>query len=322
METKPATAVAAAVLCLLLASAAAPAQASLVVGVDADSGVEQQIAHVLCRVIDSATGSACAPVATPGAGFNLANVAGGALDLALVPADSHHHAVDGTGPFAFTGIPYDKLRSLFSLHVQALTVVARRDADILELSDLAGRRVNLGSPGTRGHETMGLVMAAMGWSEREFQLAGRLPAAEQSLALCHGRFEAVTFAVAHPDEDVARSIELCDARIVHVRGAAIERLLREHPYYVRAVVPGDLYVGQPEAAEMFGVRATVVASAGLDPGLVEDVVAALFEHLERLREAHPVLADLTPGAMIREGLAAPLHEGAARYYRTRGWIAP
>lgn len=322
MESKLAAAMAAAMLCLALVPAAARAQGPLVVGVDAASAVEQQVVRAFCRVITDATDAACSPVATSGDRYNLANVAGGALDLALVSADSHHHAVNGTGLFAFSGIPYDNLRSLFSLHVRAFTVVARRDAGIRELPDLVGRRVNLGSPGTRAHGTMDLVMTLMGWDEEVFQLAGGLPAAEQPLALCHERFEAVTYAVAHPDEDVARAMELCDARIVEVRGAAIERLLRERPYYVRTVVPGGLYAGQPEAAELFGVRATVVAPADLDPGMVENVVAAMFERLERVREAHPVLADLAPETMIRDGLAAPLHEGAARYYRTRGWLAP
>lgn len=322
MESRLAAAMVAIALCLALVPATVRAQVSLVVGVDGASTVEQRVARVFCRVITDATDAACSPVATPGARYNLANVAGGALDMALVPADTHHHAVNDTGLFAFSGIPHDNLRSLFSLHVRAFTVIARRDAGIRELPDLAGRRVNLGNPGTRAHDTMDLVMALMGWDEGSFQLAGRLPAAEQPLALCHDRFEAVTYVVAHPDEDVARAIEVCDARIVDIRGAAIERLLRERPYYVRALVPGGLYAGQSEAAEVFGVRITVVASAELDAGVVEDIVMPLFEHLGRLREAHPVLADLAPETMSREGLAAPLHDGAARYYRTRGWLEP
>lgn len=322
MERKLAAAMAATVLCLLMAPATARAQESLVVGVDVASGVEQQVARVFCRVIADATGTSCSSIATPGARFNLDNVAGGALDLALVPADAHFHAVNGTGPFAFADIPHNNLRSLFSLQLRALTVLARRDADVHELPDLAGRRVNLGSPGSRQYDTMSLLMAAMGWSDGVFQLAGRLPAAEQSLALCHGRFEAVAYVVAHPDENVARTIELCDAHIVNVRGSAVDRLLRERPYYVRAAVPGGLYEGRPGTAETFGMRTTVVASADIDPGLVHAIVAATFERLERMREAHPVLAELEPEAMTREGLAAPLHEGAARYYRTQGWIAP
>lgn len=322
IERKLAAVMAAAMLWLALAPGVVRAQGSLVVGVDAASAVEQEVARIVCRVLEEGTEMACAPVTTPGADFNLANVTGGALDLALVPADSHHHAVNGTGPFAFSGIPYDNLRSLFSLHVQAFTVIARRDTDIRELSDLAGRRINLGGPGTRGHDTMELVMTVMGWGDGAFQLTGRLPAAEQSLALCHDRFEAVTYMVAHPDDTVARAITLCAARIVNVRGGAIERVLRERPYYVRTVVPGGLYEGQSEATETFGVRMTMVVSAELDAGLVHDIVAATFEDLEAMRGAHPVLADLAPETMAREGLAAPLHEGAARYYRARGWITP
>ena len=35
---------------------------------------------------------------------------------------------------------------------------------------------------------------------------------------------------------------------------------------------------------------------------------------------HPAFKDLKPEEMIEVGLSAPLHEGAERYYKERGWL--
>ena len=69
---------------------------------------------------------------------------------------------------------------------------------------------------------------------------------------------------------------------------------------------------RPAAAE-------VISSADVVETMVYDVTRAVFETLDALREAHPALGGLDPAAML-QGLSAPLHAGAERYYRERGWL--
>ena len=66
-------------------------------------------------------------------------------------------------------------------------------------------------------------------------------------------------------------------------------------------------------------RAELVSSADIADDLVYDVVRTVFENLDVLRSAHPALSGLNATAML-EGLSAPLHPGAARYYQERGWL--
>ena len=68
----------------------------------------------------------------------------------------------------------------------------------------------------------------------------------------------------------------------------------------------------PETAEL-------VSSAEIADDLVYDVVRTVFENLDVLRSAHPALSGLDATAML-EGLSAPLHSGAVRYYQERGWL--
>ena len=66
--------------------------------------------------------------------------------------------------------------------------------------------------------------------------------------------------------------------------------------------------------------ATVVSSSQGPAETVYQVVKAVFDNFEEFKKLHPALANLKPESMIVDGNSAPLHEGAVRYYREKGWI--
>jgi uncharacterized protein len=86
------------------------------------------------------------------------------------------------------------------------------------------------------------------------------------------------------------------------------------------VIPGGLYPNNPDATTTYGVLATVVSSAKTPPDTVYQVVKAVFDNFEEFKKLHPALGHLKPENMVKDGLSAPLHEGAARYYKEKGWI--
>jgi TRAP transporter TAXI family solute receptor len=65
--------------------------------------------------------------------------------------------------------------------------------------------------------------------------------------------------------------------------------------------------------------ATVVVSAKTPADTVYQVVKAVFDNFDEFKKLHPALAHLKPDQMIKDGLSAPLHEGALRYYKEKGW---
>jgi uncharacterized protein len=68
------------------------------------------------------------------------------------------------------------------------------------------------------------------------------------------------------------------------------------------------------------VLATVVASSKAPPEMVYQVVKAVFDNFDEFKKLHPALAALKPENMIADGLSAPLHEGAAKFYKEKGWL--
>jgi len=292
------------------------------IGTGSASGIYYQAGRGICRLVNAGTdehGVICAPKTSPGSIDNLEQIRAGELEIGLAQSDWQDHAYKGTSRFSAVG-PDINLRSLFSLHGEPFTLVARADSGIDSFDDLRGKRVNIGNPGSGQHATMEVVMAAKGWDKSVFSLANELPPSQQAMALCQNRIQAMIYTVGHPNPSVAHAASACNSRIVEVKGPEIDRLVADNPFYAFIQVPGGLYPGNPDPVDTFGVKATVVASSTLDADTAYQVVKAVFEQLERLKKMHPAFADLEPEKMVSEGLSAPLHEGARRYYIERGWI--
>ena len=292
----------------------------LLIGSGERGGVYHQVARALCRIVNRHGEANCTAFETSGALFNLDNVRGGAIEFGVAPSDLHFHAVNKSGPFEFVDATYENLRSVLSLHGEPLTVIARRDSGIRDLSDLRRRRVNLGSPGSPERALMMMLMASQGWTRASFLLAEELPVDQQSLSLCHGRIEAMVYYGTHPNAALEQTTSLCDATLVNITGAAVDKLVAANPYFSMQRIERGTYSGVYDAADSFGTTVTIVTSADIDDGVVRDFVRAILADLARLSRSHPALKLLDPAVMVRRGLSAPLHDGARRYYSEIGLL--
>ncbi|MCP5364330.1 MAG: TAXI family TRAP transporter solute-binding subunit [Hyphomicrobiales bacterium] len=322
-------------LCVWVPAMLQPAAAEdISIGTGSTAGVYIRVGAAICKVVsrtgpDSAPGDSqsgdsghtCRAEPTKGSIANLRDVRAGRLDFAIAQSDAQYFAVNGGGPFSGDG-PDAELRALFSVHGEPFTVVARRDSGIRSFDDLLGKRINLGNPGSGQRATMEALMAAKGWTADDFALAGGLPASQQSLALCHDRIQAMVYTVGHPNPSIQKAVSLCEARIIPVGGPDVERFIANRPYFTQTTIPGGLYPGNDAPVATFGVLATVVASAKISPETVYLMVSRVFDNFDLFRSAHPVLMNLKPEHMISDGLSAPLHDGARRYYREKGWLNP
>lgn len=299
----------------------ATAGENVAIGTGEPGSAYHKLGRALCRLIDSGrdgNGLTCEPLATPGGLFNLANVRGGALEFGLVPSDLHYYAVAHAGPFEFVDATYENIRSLFSLYAEFFTLVVHRDAGIASLDDLKGRRVNKGVWGTAERGFVDALIAAKGWTDGDFLATEALPASQQSLSFCQDRLDAIVYSAAHPDGDIARVLKLCDAVLVGVAADELAAIQARSPFYVAGEIPAGSYPEAGEPVRTFGIKATLISSAETDPDVVYAVVKAVFENLDRLKRSSRPLMSVRPEDMTNDGLTAPLHEGAKRYFEEAG----
>jgi len=311
---------------LALSGAGKTHAADIIVGAGDAAPIHFHVGRAVCRSLEKTIQGLSCEVrkitgrdeAEPRAVLN--NVRNGAIEIGLAQSDWIHNAVTGQGDFKFADGQFTSLRTLFVLHGEPFTVIARRDSGIKTIDDLAGKRVNIGGPGTKERAVMEMVMAAQGWTYKSFQMADEMAQSEQLLALCHNRIQAMVATVAHPDPNITKVIKLCDAAPVAITGPNIDKLVGAHPYFAKTSVPGGFYQGQGQAVPTFGVRVGVVASEDIDDDIAYAVTKAVAGNLSRFQRLHPALGQLTTEDLIRDGVNAPLHKGAARYFRENGMM--
>jgi hypothetical protein len=298
--------------------------AGVIIGAGDEAPVHFHVGRAICRAIStSIEGETCRTERIEGRDAAeplavLSEVRNGAIEIGIVSSDWVHHAFTGSGPVEFMDVGFENLKILMLLHGEPFTVIARRDAGISKLSDLAGKRVNIGVPGSNQRVVMGQVMTAMGWSRDSFSLADELTGPDQSLALCHDRIQAMVAITTHPDADLAKTMALCDAELVEVAGAEIAGLIADKPYFSAAEIPAGSYENQSAAVRTFGVRVVAVVSDDMPDTVAYDIIQAVFADFDRFKRVHPALRQLRPQDMKSEGDGMPMHPGALRKFTEIG----
>lgn len=290
------------------------------IGTGGVTGVYYPTGGAICRLVNKTRkehGIRCSVESTGGSVYNLNTIAAGELDMGVAQSDWQYHAYHGTSKFADQG-PNKDLRAVFSVHPEPFTVVARADAGIKNFEDLKGKRVNIGNPGSGQRGTMEVVMNAYGWTNDDFKLASELKSAEQAAALCDNKVDAMVFVVGHPSGSIKEATTSCDSVLVNVAGPKIDKLIKDNSYYRTATIPGGMYRGTDEDTKTFGVGATFVSSATVPEDVIYNVVKAVFENFDDFKKLHPAFANLKKEEMIKDGLSAPLHDGAIKYYKEAG----
>lgn len=301
--------------------ALAAGQQFISIGTGGVTGVYYPTGGAICRLVNKDRkehGIRCSAESTGGSIYNINTIRTGELEFGVAQSDWQYHAYNGTDKFADQGA-YKKLRAVFSVHPEPVTVIASDSSGIKTLTDAKGKRLNIGNPGSGTRGTWEVIEAALGWSRSDLRLAAEMKSAETGQAVCDGKLDAYFWLVGHPSALTQESLATCDAHLVSVKGPAIDKLVADNSFYRKAVIPAGMY-NNKEDIETFGVGATFVSSADVSEKVVYTVVKAVFENFEDFKKLHPAFANLKETEMIKDGLSAPLHAGAVKYYKERGWM--
>jgi hypothetical protein len=318
------TLVAALALGLVLAGGGVPADAQqkfITIGTGGVTGVYYAAGGAICRLLNKdrkTHGIRCSVESTGGSVFNINTIRAGELDFGLAQSDWQFHAYRGTSAFKDRGA-FKELRAVFSVHPEPFTVLARTEAGIKSFAGFKGKRFNVGNPGSGTRASMDELLNAMGWTLKDFSLAAELKADEHGAALCDNKIDGFFYAVGHPSANIQDPTTACGAKLVPITGPAVDKLVKGNPFYAYATIPGGMYKNNPEPTKTYGVLATMVTSTKVPAETVYQVVKALFDNFDEFKKLHPAFAHLEPKDMVKNGLSAPLHDGAVKYFKEKGW---
>lgn len=297
-------------------------QKFMTIGTGGVTGVYYAAGGAICRLVNkdrAKHGFRCSVESTGGSVVNINTIKAGELDFGVSQSDVQYNAFNGTKQFEKDGKHTD-LRAVFSIHPEPFTVLSRKEANIAKFDDLKGKRFNIGNPGSGTRAAMDELLTAMGWKTSDFGLAAELKADEHGAALCDNKIDAFFYGVGHPSANIQDPITTCGAKLVPLTGPAVDKLVKANSYYAKVNIPGGLYAGHPNPTPTYGVLASFVTSSKVPDAAVYELVKAVFENFEEFKKLHPAFVALDPKNMIKDGLSAPLHPGAVKYYKEKGWM--
>ena len=304
---------------LALTASQALAKQDVLFGGASITGVYYQVALQISNMMNKHMGDKYNYIGRPTGGsvFNINAIDRGAFDFAVAQSDRNWQGFNGAADWE--GKPVTGLRSVFSMHPETVMLLTNKAAGIKSVADLKGKRVNIGNPGSGQRGNAEDVLRLYGLDFNKDFSAEALQQAEASRALVDQKIDAFFFTVGNPSAAIEEPAQSVEMDMIPINSDAIKNFVKEHPYYIMTKVPGGTYKGIDNDVETYAVTATVVTNEGVAEEVVYDLVKTVFENLEELKASHAAFRVLDPKEML-QGLSAPLHPGAEKYYKEKGWM--
>ena len=292
------------------------------VGSGGAGGVYNPIGKAICRMVNQGLGTydllyRCKE--SKGSVDNIKAVMNGRIELGLAQSDRQYQAYNGLAEWRSSG-SQKRLRSVFSLHSEIITLIASQKSHIKSLDDLKGKRINIGHRGSGQHKNSMDVLGAVGINLDTVEIK-QINAVKNQKLMQGDKIDAFFYTVGHPNKSIGAISKEMDIAIIPITGVSINALIEKYPYYTNSQIPVEFYpfISNKTNIDSIGVTATLITSSDINKHVVYVIVKEIFDNLNRFRKLHPALRHLRKENMLK-GLTAPIHEGAMLYYREAGLI--
>ena len=292
----------------------------ITIGTGGVTGTYYPTGGAICRFVNQYKKESkirCSVESTDGSLYNLNTLKNGELDFGIVQSDIVYQASKGEGAFKDAKLP--KLRSVMAIYPELLTLVTKKDANINKLLDIKDKRINLGNSGS-GNETTALALfEASGIDKNDLKQIGTFSASEMPDALKNNKIDGYFYMVGHPTANIKDAANSTDIKIIPIDNNILENLIDKYPYFTKGLIQAGTYRGQENDIPTFGVKAVLVTNENVNEHTVYLLVKAILENFDEFKKLHPAYENLTKESLLN-GLSAPLHDGAKKYFEEVGLI--
>lgn len=310
-----------AILTLLLMKISLFAGAEFItIGTGSVTGTYYPTGGAICRLVNKykkETRIRCSVESTPGSVYNINAINIGELDFGIAQSDAVYQAIHGQKKFKDT--PVVKLRSVMSIYPELLALITRKDSNINSLNDIKGKKINIGNLGSGNETTVSSLLKFVGINKSDLGYAGNLKVGEAPDALRDEKIDGYFYMVGHPTANIKDSSNSTSIKLVPLSNEKIDAFIKRNPFYVKGEIPAGMYDENSSAIPTFGAKAVLVTSSDVSSKAVYTLVKAIIENFEQFKKLHPVYQYITKDSLL-EGLNAPLHDGAIKYYKENNFI--
>ncbi len=292
----------------------------ITIGTGSVTGTYYPTGGAICRLVNKykkETKIRCSVESTGGSEYNINTIKNGELDFGVAQSDVVYNMSKGLKKYE--GKAVDKLRSVMAIYPELFTLVTRKEAGIKGIIDIKGKKINVGNPGSGHASTADTLFPYLGISKDDLSFAGVLKAGESPDALRDNKVDGYFYMVGHPTANIKDASNSVDIAITPIVGPAVDKMIKDNPYFAKADVPAGIYKGVDKPVPTFGVKAVLVTSTDVSDKAVYTLVKAILENFEDFKKLHPAYSNITKKSLL-DGLSAPLHEGAKKYYKEAGLL--
>ena len=277
--------------CISPGTIAKSASIQMTIGTGSVTGVYYPVGGAICQLVNSThTDQKCAVESTGGSVENIQLLSKKELELAVVQSSVLQQAMSGGGDFSSAPVP--TVYPVLSLYAEPLNLVVSADSEIFTLSDIKGKRIDIGNPGSGDRDTVIALFHSLNWSNKDFSTLTGYKAAERSDALCSGKIDAFFIVAAHPNQVIREAIGKCNANLVPIEGKEASEFLAHNPFYNKQVIPAATYRLRDNTINTVGTIAVLATHTEVAQADLNTLKTTIQTNLEHLKTMHPALSSL------------------------------
>lgn len=299
-----------------VAIAAQADQKNISIGTGGTGGVYYPLGGGMANILSHKLGIQATAEVTGASVDNLKFIRAGKMEVGMTMADAAYDAYIGEDKFKDGKV---NARALMTLYPNPMHLVSVEGTGINKISDLKGKRVSTGSPGS-GTEVMAFrILEAVGLDKDKDINRERLGAAESVNALKDRKIDAFFFSGGIPTAAITDLAATPGTKIKLVDQAeAVDAMNKKYgPLYSKGTIPAKSYPGQDKPSQIAVVWNLLVADAKMSDDLAYQITKTIMESQPDLIIVHKEAANIS---LKNQGKTSPIpyHSGAKKYFQEKG----
>ncbi|MFD1848806.1 TAXI family TRAP transporter solute-binding subunit [Oceanobacillus bengalensis] len=244
----------------------------------------------------------------------------GEADMAILQGLIGAQAVGGTGNFE--GNAYEDLRSISMLWGNVEHFVLMNDkVETGTIEDIAGNTFSVGPQASGTEQSTLIMMEGVGLTKDDIT-PEYLGYDDAVSAMRDGRLDGGSTPGGTPVSAIMDMYASgVDARVLDITDEQLESINSIYNTWYRFVIPSETYPGQEEDINTIAMPNFLGVPADLDEDMVYELTKTMYENLDQVHEIHNSAKEVLLETAL-DGLPAPLHVGAYKYFEEQGLEIP
>jgi TRAP transporter TAXI family solute receptor len=248
---------------------------------------------------------------------NLNLVGKGEIEIAFAQNDTTFWAYNGEQMFKE---PLKNVRAVAALYPEHVQVITAKDAKIVTVDDLKGKRVSVGAAGS-GTEADARALFDIAKLTYADMKVDHLDFGQTTNRFKDNQIDVGFVVAGFPTASVMDLTTTKDVQLLSFSDDFLTQLSKKFPYFVASVIPANTYRGIDKETKTPAVVAILVTHDKVPENVIYEFVKGMFENLDTIQASHATAKQITLNGAL-QGLTAPVHPGAAKYFKEKGLTVP